>query len=356
MKKFLFIAFYIILVNNAFSQSYNKPESVDFDTASGRYFIANCASGAGRIQVREPNGTLNSLTTSAISPSPYGIEFASGKLYACCGTSVKVFNPVTGALISTLSMPGASFLNGITHDNNENVYVTDFSALKIFKIRPNNSVSVFVSNTSDTPNGIIFDEPNNRLIYVCWGGSAKIKAVSISDSTQSTIITTNLSSIDGIAKDGQGNYYVSNWGANSVVKYDNLFANPQTVVTGLTSPADLFYNTLTDTLAIPNSTASGSVTFWGNPQSTVGEIALDKSKTQIDLYPNPFNNIVFVDLKDEKMTAFELTDMAGRKFNIEQINSNNTSSFDLKNIPSGNYILSIQTKSGKKINKRIQKN
>jgi glutamine cyclotransferase len=350
MKNIILVLIANLITVSTFAQTYSNPESVDYDTASGRYFIANINSG--RIQVREPNGTLSSLTTNAISPAPYGIEFAAGKLYACCGTTVKVFNPATGAQIISIPVSGASFLNGITHDNNENVYVTDFSAKKIYKIDQSNTVTTIVANTTNTPNGIMFDPENNRLIYVCWGNSARIKAVSLADFTQTILLTSALSNIDGIARDNQGNYYVSNWGANSIVKYSNTFTSPQTVVTGLTSPADIFYNLLTDTLAIPNSTNTGSVTFWGNPQITT---AINTSKEKETLvFPNPSNSILYLKSLGEEIVAVELFDLTGKLVFSEQHSS--FEKLDLSSINSGTYILNAMHKNGSVSKHRIQKN
>ncbi|MBK6839509.1 MAG: T9SS type A sorting domain-containing protein [Bacteroidetes bacterium] len=69
------------------------------------------------------------------------------------------------------------------------------------------------------------------------------------------------------------------------MKFDSAFsAPPVTVATNLSSPADIFYNTLGDTLAIPNS-GNNTVTFIGFP-STVG-IHQIENKTNCLLYPNP---------------------------------------------------------------------
>ena len=350
MKKIIIILFANLLTVSAFAQSYSNPESVDFDIVSGRYFIANINSG--RIQVREPNGTLSSLTSTAISPAPYGIEFAAGKLYACCGTTVKVYNPSTGAQIISIPITGASFLNGITHDDNDNIYVTDFSAKKIYKINQSNTVSTIVANTTNTPNGILFDAENNRLIYVCWGGNARIKAVSLTDFTQTTLLTTTLSNIDGITRDNQGNYYVSNWGANSIVKYSNSFTSPETVVTGLTSPADIYYNLLTDTLAIPNSTTSGSVTFWDNPQITTSINSIKDSETIV--YPNPSNSILYLKNLGEEIISVELFDLTGKLIVKEQNSS--LEKLDLSTLNSGTFILMVMNKNGSVSKHRIQKN
>lgn len=336
--------FILLFISNAVSaQNYSKPESVDFDTAGNKYFISNLNSG--RIQVRSNDGNLNSLTTNAISPAPYGLEFCNGKLYACCGGLVKVFNPATGALLNNITVnTGSTFLNGIAHDTANNVYVTDFTAKKIFKIDENNNVSTLISNTVNTPNGIIYEEENNRLVYVCWGSNAKIKSVSLVTLNDSTLTTTNLSNIDGIARDNEGNYYVSNWGGQSVVKFLPDFSASQTVVTSLNSPADIYYNLETDTLAIPNSVNSGGVTFWHNQDVTTHT---DNFKNQtFKVFPNPAMQQFQIDLSssNNRYINLEVLNTEGKTVFSQTINSSEKMiAIQVQNLAPGLYILKLNS-------------
>ena len=124
MKKIIFNFILSLISVSAFAQSYNGPESVEYDPTGNRYFIAN--SSNGQILSRAANGTL-SIFAQGISPNPYGIEMAWGNLYACCGNSIKGFN-MSGTQIFSVNV-GASFLNGLAHDNSGNLYATDFSAI-----------------------------------------------------------------------------------------------------------------------------------------------------------------------------------------------------------------------------------
>ncbi|TSA50780.1 MAG: T9SS C-terminal target domain-containing protein [Sphingobacteriales bacterium] len=253
MKKIYSIILLLVVSLSATAQTYNGPESVEFDPTGNRYFVSNNSSG--QILARDASGNLSVFATG-ISPQPYGLEILGVNLYACCSGYIKGWDMITGTQIFNLNL-NAAFLNGITHDNNGNLYATDFSAKKIYRINVTNSTyNVFVpsSQLTASPNGIIWDEGQNRLVLVSWGSNVKIKAVSLADSTVTDLITTSLSSCDGIAEDGAGNFYISNWGASSVVKYNNDFTISQVnVMTGLSSPADIYYNILTDTLAVPNS-------------------------------------------------------------------------------------------------------
>ncbi len=258
MNKFFTLFLITFSSSLLWAQSYNGPESVDYDQTTNRYFISN--TGNGQILARNASGVL-SVFKSGISPSPYGIEMAWGNLYACCGGWVKGWD-MSGTQVLNVNL-GASFLNGLAHDNNGNLYATDFNGYKIYKINiSTGNYSTFVSGLTAKPNGIIYDAANDRLVFVSWGSNASVRSVSMADSSVSVIATTNYTNCDGIAMDGAGNFFVSYWGAQSVVKFDNNFANPTVVASGLSSPADIYYNIYTDTLAIPNS-GNNTVTFIG---------------------------------------------------------------------------------------------
>ncbi len=281
----LFVATSIVTLSlsKGFAQTYSGPESVEYDPTGHRYFVSNTQSG--QILARDASGNL-SVFVNNVSPSPYGLEMAWGNLYACCGGKIYGYD-MSGTQIFNVNL-GATFLNGIAHDNSGNLYATDFSAKKIYRININtSSYNVFVQTAqlpSNSPNGIIWDQGQNRLLVVTWSSNAPILAVSVADSSVTTIASTSLSSCDGIAEDGAGNFYVSNWGSQSVVKFPNDFSTQTTVMTGLHNPADIFYNIYTDTLAVPNSsTSSNTVVFQSFAPGTSITVCNDVPLT---LYPD----------------------------------------------------------------------
>lgn len=247
-----------LLPLSLFAQSLNGPESVEYDHISNRWFISNSA--AGNIVYRDGAGNLNTFATG-ISPNPYGIEMCLGNLYAACGGFIKGFD-MNGTQIFNVNT-GGSFLNGLAHDFNGNLYATDFNGFKIYKISTlTGAVSTFVSGLTAKPNGIIWDQINNRLVFVSWGTNASIRAVSFADSTVSVLSTSNMSNCDGIATDGQGNFYISYWGGQSIRKYTNDFSSFTTVVSsGLSNPADIYYSIYNDSLGVPNS-GNNTVTYY----------------------------------------------------------------------------------------------
>lgn len=280
MRKITFLLILFISAN-LFSQSYSGPESVEYDYANSRWLIANTSSH--EVIARSSTGILTVFASGLVS-GPYGIEIVNNVLYCCSGSSVKGYSLTNGANVFNLNV-GATFLNGLTHDNSGNLYTTDFSGKKIFKIViATQTFSTIASSLAQSPNGIVFDTANNRCVFVNWGSNAPIKAIDLTTFNVTTLATTTNSNCDGITRDAAGNYYVSTWGTQSVLRYDSSFANPPTsVATGLSSPADIFVNVTDNVLAIPNS-GNNTVNFVNL------NLSVDTDETwlrKVSVYPNP---------------------------------------------------------------------
>ena len=335
-KNSLFISF-LFLYSLYFGQL-NGPESIDFDPLNNRYLIAN--SSNGKIMQRSSNGTISQFV-GGISPNPYGIEVVGSTVYACCSGKVLGFDLTTGLQVFSVNL-GATFLNGITHDNSGNLFVTDFTAKKIYRINIANQVFyVFAQSLTESPNGIIFDEPSNSLVFVNWGSAAKIKRCSLADSSVITILTTSYTNIDGIARKANGDFYISTWGTNSVYKFNNDFsATPALIVSGLSSPADIYYNDLTDTLAIPNS-GNNTLTFVG--QSTAS--LLEQNFSEVAIYPNPSVNLLFVSSSAKKIARIELINEVGLVAAIYPVDNALEVCIDIKDAEKGTYFVRLYDKN-----------
>jgi hypothetical protein len=258
MKKTLFLLVCILQCSVIFSQTLNGPESIEWDATNTRWLIGN--KGNGTILARSKSGTLSNFVTG-IPSGPYGIEILGDVLYSCEGGFIRGYNLTSGANVFTLNL-NATFLNGLTSDGNNNLYATDFSAKKIFKIDVNAvSFTTLASGLAKTPNGIFYDGENNRCVYVTWGSNAPIMAIDLTTNVTSTILTTTLSNCDGITRDSCGNYYVSSWGNNKLNKFDASLTGTHTVLpTVLSSPADIDCRFGTTADVVGNTNSNNTIT------------------------------------------------------------------------------------------------
>ena len=339
----LYFLFFTLI---AFAQTYSGPESAEFDYANNRWLIANTTSH--QVLARNNAGVLTVFATGLVS-GPYGIEIVGDTLYCCSGASVKGYSLATGANVFNLNV-GATFLNGMTHDNSGNLYATDFSAKKIFKINiATQAFSAVASSLVQSPNGIIFDEANNRCVFVNWGSNAPIKAINLTTNAVTTILTTAYTNCDGITRDGVGNYYISTWGGQNVVQYDSAFANaPTVVISGLSNPADIFFNTVNSVLAIPNS-GNNTVTFL---DLTLGTTEFGWLKS-LSVYPNPATSEAFVkfDISTPMTISYQIVNIEGKVItsnSLSEFETNGILAVDTSKLKTGLYFMTFTANKNSK--------
>ncbi len=316
MKKILLFLLSVLFLIADFSYSqYSSPESVTYDTTGHRYFISNTTSQ--KIVQRDRQGVVTDFVT--VGSGIHGVTVHNGRVYVCNQTRIKGYDLTTAAEVFNVTISGSTFLNDLAVDNSGIIYVTDFSARRIYKLNTNTSEFwIYVSNTTNQPNGIYIDTPRNRLLVCCWGANAPIKSVNLSDSSISNIITTSYNNCDGISLDRNENVYISTWGIQSVVKYDINFANsPVIAASSLSNPADIYVNKLTDTLAVPNA-GNSTVTFYflntpvgvnQNSSSILNTFELFQN------YPNPFNPVTVIryTLTENQFTSLKVFDIRGKE-------------------------------------------
>ncbi len=294
----------------------NNPESVVYDSVYKRYLVSNWEDGnIIQIDIDEQQDYFNTELSSTA-----GLHIVGDTVFV--SSNEGEYSGIVGMLLSSgrivfyVNIPDKQLLNDITSDLTGNLYVTDCEANKIFKIRINDqSYTTFVDSGLGYPNGIILDQPNDRLLVL--NGLLPYKpiiSVNLEDSTISTVVETNISSIDGLTSDNYGNIYFSSWTTDNVYRYDESFTNPPEIVSsGHTNPADIFFNKLDDILAIPNFNANSvdfiQIIFTGNEENKENNIKINS------LFPNPFSNQVNLNfyLPEKALTKIFVYDILGNK-------------------------------------------
>jgi len=263
MKNLFLYILIIPLIN--LSQNYNGPESIEYDGPlgfnTGRYFISN--SSNGQILALDEDGDL-SVFANGLNTGPHGLEFGANisgwNIYACSGGRLYGFNS-EGNQILNYNLNG-SFLNGISSRHfidptflglYSDLLITDFSAKKLYRYDILEGAHYEICSFPKNPNGVYYDQQNNRVLVVCWGSNAPIYEVNVENGTYSTVINTGLNNLDGITMDDCGNFYVTAWSSNALHKYSSDFLETEIIATGLSSPADICYNTNDNIIGVPNS-------------------------------------------------------------------------------------------------------
>jgi sugar lactone lactonase YvrE len=185
--------------------------------------------------------------------APKGLLIVGDTLVSVNNTSVQGFLLSDASRVFNVSIEGAVFMNDVTSDNKGNLYVSDTSTGKVYQISLKTGEYSTLVDSLVSPNGLLYDSKRNAILICNWGQNAKIQSFNFSDSTLIDLVTTELSNLDGLARDNSGNIYVSSWGSNAVYRFDPSFKNsPVLVSDGHSGPADISIIKDKQSLCIPN--------------------------------------------------------------------------------------------------------
>lgn len=340
----------VLMILSSYGNSQNlldTPESIIYDSSHSRYLVSNYSTG-DIVQI-DSNGHQSYFVQNASAIQ--GLEIAGNVVYVGAGQMVRGFDLETGQMVMDVHVNDVSNLNDVTADTSGNLYVSDVYGTKIIKIIISTGVfSVFVNaNGIIQPNGIFYDKPNNRLLVCSFRANSPIQAVSLSDSTVSTVVNTNISLCDGITKDRYGNCYVTSWTTKSIYRFDSLFsASPVMIYSSSCGPADISYDNFHNVIAVPlqgcNSWTTFSVAI--GIKKTLENIPVGFSLGQN--YPNPFNPSTNIKFSIPKGCKVQLSvyDAIGHEL-AKLINSylsagNYTAEWDAISYTSGTYFYRIE--------------
>lgn len=318
---------------------YSGPESVEYDPVGDRYFVSNTSGGV--IMVRTQAGVVSDFIN--VSPAPYGLELLDGLLWACSGGTLKAYEINIAALVTTIQL-GGTFLNGLTTDGTH-LYATDFTAKRIYKVTPPSTVTTLVSNTVFTPNGIVYDPVQDRLVVVAWGANAAITAVNKETGAMSTLTTTTLTNIDGITIDCLGNFLVASWTPDAITRFEPTFTLPGVTVStaALSNPADIDFDHVNNRICIPNS-GNNTITLHDYDCST--GIAAVAEEEALRAIPNPTTGLVRIEPRLARDEAYILLDARGLLVGGGTIRSG--AMLDIGRLTNGVYVIHF-TRTGQRL-------
>jgi len=335
------------------------PESIVYDSSHYRYLISNWPTG-DIIQV-DSNGNQTYFVQGGQAFN--GLEIVGNVVYVGCDSMIRGFDLESGFMVMDVHVTGFNNLNDITADTSGNLYAGDLFGTSIIKVNiSTQNWWVFVNgNGINRPNGIFYDKPNNRILVCSYRYHPPIQAISLSDSSVTTVTTTNLTNCDGITKDKYGRYYVTS-GGKDIYRFDNTFSDlPVVVYSDPCRPADISYNAVRHVIAIPLQSCSSWDTIpiecpVGIVNDTTGEFSRLMEIRQC--IPNPAKDIIRIDfslIKKEKV-SISLVDVAGKELlrvlNEEKNPGMYSIQADLRSINSGIYFICLKAGS-RLISKKI---
>ncbi len=214
------------------------PESVVYAPKQDTLFVSNID---GKPDQKDQKGFISKVSLSNGSiialnwvnglNAPKGMAiYNNSKLYVSDITDLVEIEIANGKITNRYNAPGSKFLNDVVVDNQGNIYVSDTGTNSVYIHERNLTNNSYNNNTSlqiwlqspklDAPNGLYFNNKNNKLIVASDrtdpkkpGGS--IKVVDIQNRSISNLgkegITSPIGILDGIELDSTTgtHYYVT---------------------------------------------------------------------------------------------------------------------------------------------------
>ncbi len=330
MKNMFLMLGLLAITGTLFSQNLlNQPESVEWDHIHNQWLVSNHATG----EIVAIDSVGEQTIYSDILSSTRGLKVRGNKLYAVSNDVVVIFDLINSIVESLVFVPGAVLLNDLDFDLQGNLFVSDYWDNKIYKIDVEQlTYELFIDYGIIAPNGLIFDEEFNRML-VCGhnGNIAVIHSFDVDTAETELLLYPNFYSLDGFARDMQGDIYISSWHTDVVYKFDgnNINNNVEVTASGFNDPADIFINPYNNILAVPNF-SENTVTFVQlEIPSSNEENNLPVHEYAMKNYPNPFNpntNISFeLTLENRNPVKIEIFNLKGQKIRSYSIQFSNQS-------------------------------
>jgi sugar lactone lactonase YvrE len=252
---------------------FSTPESVLHDSTQDIYFVSNingsptAKDNNGFISRVRPDGAIENLKfieggrSGVTLNAPKGLAVLGDTLWVTDIDVARAFNARTGALLDSVKLDSAVFLNDITVAPTGAIYITDTGIRfddvgnvlhpgpdRVFRIGPDRKVTVAARGDSlGWPNGITIDPVGKRVIIVSFGASKSVLAWKPGDRAP-RVIAKGAGGFDGVEVAGSS-IFVSSWADSTVSAYET--GQEVKVITGVPTPADIGYDAKRNRLLIP---------------------------------------------------------------------------------------------------------
>jgi len=189
----------------------STPESVKFDSVNQILYASNIN---GKPSEKDGNGFISkiSLNNKVLDrkwvtglDAPKGTGIYEGKLYVSDIDRLVEISIKTGKILTVYPTDDAEFLNDIDIDDAGNVYVSDMTSDRIFRLKDKIFSVWLQSDELVKPNGLFVKK---GMLYV--GVKNKILAIDIK-TKEITTLFDNTGGIDGLEGIGNNQFVFSDW-------------------------------------------------------------------------------------------------------------------------------------------------
>lgn len=325
------------------SQELTSPESIVWDHVSERYLISNAGDGLLRAIDRDGETSIYGLEAKA----SHGLVILGDRLYACYRTSIRSYDLYSEALVDVYSIPGSKFLNGICADDEDQLYLTDFTNKSIYKVKLDADGDMKSSSMwkrlDRIPNGIAYDDRKDEIMVLTWGSDAEIFCLERSTATIKMRESSGYDNLEAILIEN-GEIYVSAWSPPAILHYENGLTEGarEMEVEELEKPTGLVLDSEGELLHLRSD--SKEVIGLAKSSTSNGIGALKMSA-----FPNPvsINSLVSYQLEESGDVRISVYDCRGILIadlgTVRREAGQHQFFYDRESQPSGLYFIHIQT-------------
>jgi sugar lactone lactonase YvrE len=265
---------------------FDVPESARYDPGRDLYFVSNVTGhpaeedGNGFISLMDPDGKIQRLRwIDGRSPgvtlnAPKGMAIVGDTLWVADITVVRGFDRHTAAPTGHIDLGslGAVFLNDVAAAPGGGLLVSDTGFVfrdgrasltgpqRVYAISAAGDPSVLIDDdTLEAPNGVFYDEPNQRLLVASFNGK---HVFAWTQERGLSVAATGPGGYDGIERAADGRVLVSSQDGRSILVMDGDTLVP--LITGIAGAADLGIDLRRRRVAIPKPDAN-VVELWQIP-------------------------------------------------------------------------------------------
>lgn len=156
---------------------FKMPESVVWDKHRDQGYVSNMnmnpfdRDANGSISLIQSDGKTHQIDWITGLHSPKGMELIGNFLYVADVNELVVINVETASITARYSAPKSPVLNGITKTKDGDIYVSDWTGNRIYKLHEQELLEWLHSPKLESPNGLF---AKGKYLYVAaWGKNPK---------------------------------------------------------------------------------------------------------------------------------------------------------------------------------------
>lgn len=246
MKKIIYVNLLFLLGLNTVLGQMAGPTASTYFADRDRFYIA-CNTGKNIVELQR-DGTQKVFITGLTSPNNiyYG-NFPLAEGFAVLDSNVVKLYDTSGAYVGTETITGAKKLTDAAIDEVtggvQTVYTCDVLRGVIYKTTfpapfyfP--STSIWVTGLNH-PASLLVQPSKGRLLYTEDSANARIMAIDLATKAVSSVFSTGVGNVVGLAEDGQGNLYFSSQGAAYIYQINKYLSGSPKKIISEPKPGDL---------------------------------------------------------------------------------------------------------------------